>query len=106
MIVEIYGKPMCPYCDKAKMLCEMRKLEYKYFMLNEDFTKEELLEKFPTARTFPQIQFVIDGTTTYVGGFQELPIQYCPFCGEQLDDREEEFQEELLEQMEEFDDSE
>ena len=72
MIVEIYGKPMCPYCDKAKMLCDMRNIEYKYFMFNEDFTKEELLDKFPTARTFPQIQFVIDGTTTYVGGFQEL----------------------------------
>ena len=56
MIVEIYGKPMCPYCDKAKMLCDMRNIEYKYFMLNEDFTKEELLNKFPT----------------YVGGFQEL----------------------------------
>ncbi len=37
---------------------------------------------------------------------QELPIQFCPFCGEQLDDREEDFQDELLEQMEEFDDSE
>ena len=68
MIVEIYGKPMCPYCDKAKMLCEMRKLEYKYFMLNEDFTKEELLEKFPTARTFPQIK--IDGEA--IGGYDKL----------------------------------
>jgi glutaredoxin len=28
-------------------------------MLNEDFTIEEIFEKFPTARTFPQI--TVDG---------------------------------------------
>ena len=21
-MIEIYGKPVCPYCDKAKQLCE------------------------------------------------------------------------------------
>ena len=28
-------------------------------MLDEDFTREDLMETFPTARTFPQI--VVDG---------------------------------------------
>jgi glutaredoxin 3 len=37
-------------------------------MLDEDFTREELFEKFPTARTFPQI--VVDGES--IGGFTEL----------------------------------
>ena len=37
-------------------------------MLNEDFTREQLLEKFPTARTFPQI--TIDGQS--IGGYQEF----------------------------------
>ena len=37
-------------------------------MLDEDFTREELMEKFPTARTFPQI--VVDGTS--IGGFTEF----------------------------------
>ena len=37
---------------------------------------------------------------------QEMPVQFCPFCGEQLDDREEDFHEEMLEQIEDFDDSE
>ena len=35
-----------------------------------------------------------------------MPVQFCPFFGEQLDDREEDFHEELLNQMEDFDDSE
>jgi glutaredoxin len=37
-------------------------------MLDEDFTREELMEKFPTARTFPQI--VVDGAS--IGGFTEF----------------------------------
>ena len=37
-------------------------------MLDEDFTREELFEIFPTARTFPQIK--IDGES--IGGFDQL----------------------------------
>ena len=38
MSIEIYGKPLCPYCDMAKALCETRKLPFKYFQLGTDFT--------------------------------------------------------------------
>ena len=37
-------------------------------MLNEDFNREEFTEKFPNARTFPQI--IVDGEL--VGGYQEF----------------------------------
>ena len=37
-------------------------------MLDEDFTREELFEKFPTARTFPQI--TIDDES--IGGYTEF----------------------------------
>lgn len=67
-MIEIYGKPMCPFCDKAKAFCEMNKLKYKYFSLGTDYTKEELLEQFPGARTVPQI--VVNGTK--IGGFENL----------------------------------
>ena len=67
-MIEIYGKPMCPYCDKAKALCEQNGYEYTYKQLDVDFTREELFEQFPTARTFPQI--TMDGN--YIGGFTEL----------------------------------
>jgi len=52
-MIEIWSKAQCPYCVKAKNLCERDGLEYKYYMLDEDFTREELFERFPTARTFP-----------------------------------------------------
>jgi glutaredoxin 3 len=67
-MIEIYGKPACPHCDQAKRLCEQRELEYKYFQLDTDFTREEVLEMFPGARTFPQIK--VNGTS--IGGKDQL----------------------------------
>ena len=58
-MIEIFGKTQCPFCDKAKSLCEKEGLEYTYKQLDTDFTREELFEEFPTARTFPQIR--VDG---------------------------------------------
>ena len=55
-MIEIYGKTFCPYCDKAKALCEREGYEYKYKQLDEDFTREGFFDLFPTARTFPQIK--------------------------------------------------
>tara|TARA_Y100001938_G_scaffold128020_1_gene181414 strand:+ start:117 stop:350 length:234 start_codon:yes stop_codon:yes gene_type:complete len=67
-MIEIWSKAQCPYCVKAKNLCERDGLEYKYYMLDEDFTREELFERFPTARTFPQIT----AHGEYIGGYTEF----------------------------------
>ena len=67
-MIVIYGKPQCPFCDSAKALCEARNLEYTYKQLGVDFNREEVLELFPGARTFPQIKV---GETS-IGGFDKL----------------------------------
>jgi glutaredoxin 3 len=67
-MIEIYGKDNCPYCDKAKALCERKGLDYQYKLLSFDFTREEMFTMFPTARTFPQIK--VDGNA--IGGYTEL----------------------------------
>ena len=67
-MIEIYGKLQCPYCDKAKHLCEREGLEYTYKQLDADFKREDFFEMFPTARTFPQIK--INGNS--IGGYAEL----------------------------------
>ena len=69
-MIEIFGKPQCPFCDKAKAFCEARNLEYTYKSLGTDYTKEELLESFPGARTVPQIR--INGEN--IGGYDKLGI--------------------------------
>ena len=53
-MIEIYGKPQCPFAIGQK-LCEQKGYEYTYKQLGEDFDRDFMLEKFPTARTFPQI---------------------------------------------------
>ena len=67
-MIEIFGKDNCPYCVAAKQLAESKKLDYEYKTLGVDFTREEVLEQFPGARTFPQIK--VSGTA--VGGYEEL----------------------------------
>ena len=64
----IYGKPNCPYCDKAKALAEREGLDFEYKSLETDFTAEEMKELFPTARTFPQVIF----DDQKIGGYQEM----------------------------------
>jgi glutaredoxin len=68
MTIEIYGKTFCPYCDKAKALCEREGYDYSYKELDKDFSRDQFFNIFPTARTFPQIK--IDGND--VGGYTEL----------------------------------
>jgi glutaredoxin len=67
-MILIYGKPQCPYCEQAKALCEQRGFDFEYKTLDVDYTKEELLETFPGARTVPQI--VVSGLK--VGGYNEF----------------------------------
>tara|TARA_B100000519_G_C14043645_1_gene343922 strand:+ start:81 stop:401 length:321 start_codon:yes stop_codon:yes gene_type:complete len=67
-MIEIYGKTRCTFCTQAKMLCEQKGLEYTYKLLDADFTQEEFFEKFPNAKTFPQI--IIEDVC--IGGYQNL----------------------------------
>lgn len=67
-MIYIWGKPACPSCTKAKMFCENNNFTYEYLEMGTDFTREQVFEEFPTARTFPQI--VINGEK--VGGYEQL----------------------------------
>lgn len=67
-MIEIWGKPACPYCDAAKNLCESRNLSYSYKQLDVDFNRDDILSEFPGAKTFPQIK--VNGII--VGGYDQL----------------------------------
>jgi glutaredoxin len=64
----VWSKDQCPYCVQAKSLLESRGIEYEERNVSQDWTKEQLLEAVPTARTLPQI--IINNNL--VGGFTEL----------------------------------
>ena len=67
-MIYIWGKPACPYCTKAKALCEQRGYDFEYRELGKDFEREDVLAEFPEARTFPQI--VVSGQK--VGGYEQF----------------------------------
>ena len=75
-MIIIYGKTSCGFCDAAKKVCEARGYKYEYKQLDKDFTREDVLETFPGARTFPQI--IIDDNK--IGGYHEL-VQYIKDTG-------------------------
>ena len=64
----VWSKYHCPYCDQAKALLTQKGYEIEERKIGDGYTKEELLEAVPTARTAPQI-FIGE---EHVGGYQEL----------------------------------
>ena len=55
----------CSYCSKAQTLLTVKNIAYSYIVLDD----KGLMDKFPNARTVPQITYQ---NGNYVGGFDEL----------------------------------
>jgi len=64
----VWSKYNCQHCDQAKALLDQQGIEFEERRIGDGWTKEQLLESVPTARSVPQI-FVND---QLVGGFTEL----------------------------------
>ena len=65
----VWSKDSCPFCVQAKALLKQKNIEFEERNISQgDWTKEQLLEAIPTAKTLPQI-FLDDN---YIGGFTEL----------------------------------
>lgn len=64
----VWSKYNCPYCEQAKQLLAQRGIQYEERKIGDGWTKEDLLEAVPTARTVPQI-FLDE---ELIGGFTEL----------------------------------
>lgn len=64
----VYSKYHCPYCDQAKALLQSKGIPFEERKIGDGYSKEDLLEAVPNARTVPQI-FIDD---KLIGGFTEL----------------------------------
>ena len=64
----VWSKDACPFCVQAKALLESRGIDFEERNVSKEWTREQLLEAVPDARTLPQI-FLDD---KLVGGFTEL----------------------------------
>ena len=68
MEVTVFSRDNCVFCDKAVALARLNKYNLAIQKLGVNFTMEDMMEKFPTARTFPQI--IVDGKS--IGGYTEF----------------------------------
>ena len=64
----MWSKYECPYCDQARTLLDLKGYEIEERKIGDGWTKEDLLESVPSARTVPQI--FIGGN--HIGGFDDL----------------------------------
>ncbi len=64
----VWSKYHCPYCDQAKALLTQKGIGFEERKIGDGYSKEDLLEAVPTARTVPQI-FLDE---QLIGGFTEL----------------------------------
>ena len=65
----VWSKENCPYCVQAKQMLAAKGIKFEERSLsNGSWTREQLLEAAPNARTVPQIW--LHGN--YVGGYTEL----------------------------------
>ena len=72
MKATIWSKESCPYCVQAKALLAQKGIEFEERKIGSGYTKEDLLEAVPTARTVPQI--FLDGEL--VGGYDQLKERF------------------------------
>lgn len=80
MKAEIYTKKDCIYCVRAKQLLEQNKIDFHEYIIspgmgekplteNQSYiNREQLLEKYPAAKTVPQI--CIDDQ--HIGGYENF----------------------------------
>ena len=69
----VYSKEVCPYCDIAKTLLKNKGIEFEEKVVGVNFTREELLEAVPNARSVPQI--VLDGKL--IGSYEDLKKHFA-----------------------------
>ena len=80
MLIELYSKDNCSYCNRAKALLIQAQIPFVEKKLGFDFTREHLLEQYPTAESFPVV--VIDGW--YIGGAEQLSERVTNFMSRSL----------------------
>ena len=65
----VWSKDYCPYCVNAKALLDAKGIVYEERNISQGkWTKEQLLEAVPDARTVPQV--FMDGKL--IGGYDKI----------------------------------
>ena len=66
--VVVYTKDDCIWCTRAKALLTAKNIAFTAIHMPDDISRDDLLEKFPAARTMP----IITIDDVWIGGFDKL----------------------------------
>jgi glutaredoxin 3 len=66
--IEIYSKPTCPFCVKAKKLLKRYKLPFHEYDVNIPKYRHDMIKRTNNAKTVPQI-FI---NSKLIGGYDHL----------------------------------
>lgn len=69
----VWSKESCSFCVSAKQLLKQKGYDIEERVIGHGFTREQLIEAVPLARTVPQI--FVDGK--YVGGYDDLKLYFA-----------------------------
>ena len=56
-LLELYTKSDCPICKQAKSILDNNKILYWEYEIGHNISREEVLQRFPTAKVVPVIVF-------------------------------------------------
>ena len=70
-MIELYTKQNCPYCVKAKNVLNSLNVQYSNYVVEQDISRDSILEMFPLARSYPIV--VVNGE--FIGGYTELEMR-------------------------------
>lgn len=70
-MIEIWGRPNCVWCERAKDLLEERGIPYEYVELTSK-NIETFNSYFPNKKTVPQIHNIGKHGGYIIGGYEEL----------------------------------
>jgi len=66
----VWTKPGCTFCDMAKSLLQQKGIDYEERNIGSGWTREQLLEAIPSARSVPQIIL----NNEYIGTYEHLKV--------------------------------
>jgi glutaredoxin len=60
-MITVYTTKNCPQCDTVKRILESRKISFDSFLVGVDISRDEIVEQFPTSKSFPIIHDGVEG---------------------------------------------
>jgi glutaredoxin len=74
--LRVYSKTSCPWCEKAKVWLDEKKIPYTVLVLDDHAMRNRLYDEMGLEgdeRTVPQVVVTyLDGEWVHIGGYQDL----------------------------------